>query len=125
MKEEEIRIGMKVVPHKKSIFCPLEQSNVWMCCRPLGQEYLFVVRVDNERAISRCPYWVLSESENKRQGDYFAAEDFEPYVEPVQKVKKFIIPTCKSCKYFCPEVMDASCDDFICAKLSTTDPDSQ
>ena len=81
MKKEDVEIGMKVKVHKKSIGCPLSQSDVYISAEKNNQKFLYVAHQhmsdkgtdkfllhNDEDCISWC-------------GDYFSCLDFEPYVE--------------------------------------------
>jgi len=76
MKREFIVVGMKVVPHSKSVFSygDLNNSINWQYAIRVNQPYLFVSDI--------CPeYIVLDYIEGSNGGDYFLPEDFEPYIE--------------------------------------------
>lgn len=73
MKLEDVKIGMKVVPHSKSINSSLEISLHWRNAKKQG--YLYVTRIDEDIII-------LNANKEGSTGDYFCASDFEPYIEP-------------------------------------------
>jgi hypothetical protein len=77
MKIEDIVFGMKVVPHAKTAhgWEGLNNSGVWKSALNKNQPYLFVEEFDD----NECAY-ELSENEDE-EGDFFNAEDFEPYIE--------------------------------------------
>jgi len=85
MKHEDVKVGMKVVPHSKSIYCAMG-FDAWTNCyvgkKFVESGYLVVTGIDN------CE-WIMLDDENdtkvdgyKPTGDYFLASDFELYVEP-------------------------------------------
>ena len=78
MKNEDVKIGMKVVPHDKTA---AGWSNFlkWLASGDNTKPYLFVVSFSQiEQA------WILSEHKGGL-GSYFNASDFEPYVKPRRK----------------------------------------
>jgi len=83
MLKEDAKIGMKVVPHDKTVWSDLEDSNSWQLALKRGQNYLFVTQWDDSE---EC--FILSEDENDLEGgDFFNANDFEPYEEGGLKEK--------------------------------------
>ncbi len=75
MKDEDVRVGMRVIPHDKTagMYRGLEQSAVWRTANTINQPYLFVVD-------TYAGAWTLSENKDDRVGsEYFRASDFEPY----------------------------------------------
>jgi len=78
MLEEHVRIGMRVVPFQKTAFGNLEHSNVWKDALNKNQSYLYIVGWDTS-----LNYFVLDDEnfDNGDNGDYYNAEDFEPYEE--------------------------------------------
>lgn len=87
MKHEEVKFGMKVVPHSKTsdgrVQC-LENSVVWQEAIKIGQPYLYVV---SKKPNDDYPECVLSLKYKRKQavhyfemtGDYFLSSDFEKY----------------------------------------------
>lgn len=77
LKKENVKIGMKVVPHSKTVWSELEESNSWKLALVRKQNYLYVIAWDNDE---QC--FVLSENLiDEEGGDFFNPEDFEPYEE--------------------------------------------
>lgn len=74
MKYENIKVGMSVVPHKRSIWGGLDTSCCWTEAKRIGQPYLFVVKIDREVIDLHYEYACTS-------GDCFLPEDFEPYIK--------------------------------------------
>jgi hypothetical protein len=72
MKNKDVKSGMKVVPHSKSIGCSFEKSSVWEDALVRDQPYLYVSHMGDGA-------WLLSDQENDYAWDYFNAKDFEPY----------------------------------------------
>jgi len=83
MKKENVKIGMRVVPHQKTVFkdMGLEDSGAWEEARNRNQEFLYVVEWE-----SGFNAFVLNYEDNLN-GDYFKAEDFELYEEDGLKDK--------------------------------------
>lgn len=73
MRFEDVKVGMKVVPHSKSIYSKLNDCNSWKNAKLKSQPYLYVIKISLEEG-----YVVLNEDE-KYTGDYFKPEDFELY----------------------------------------------
>lgn len=76
MNAEDIKIGMKVVPHSKSYAGNFETSAHINRAKDNGQPYLFVNAFVPKR------FYVLGFTEapnNAYYGDFYTAEDFEPY----------------------------------------------
>ena len=76
MKEEDIKIGMKVVPFQKTAeeWGDLSSSQVWQKARG-SQGFLYVFGLDREEDA-----WILS-ADKTNDGDFFRSEDFELYIE--------------------------------------------
>lgn len=89
MKHEDVKIGMKVVPHSKTVSGAVrfEHCSTWNRAKSNNQSFLYVV----DFSIGSYA-WVLNEvgEINSIQGDFFNASDFEPYIEE-ETIKKEII----------------------------------
>ena len=77
MQNQDVKVGMKVVPHSKTVFSALVYSYQWDIAKQRDQPYLFVNRYDETGHA-----WSLS-FESGGYGDFFNASDFEPYQEPI------------------------------------------
>ena len=78
MKIEDVKIGMKVVPHSKNGMFPvedLENSNEWRMAVGEQQPYFYVNSI--ERDIVVCS----AEKIPFKSGDFFLASDLTPYEE--------------------------------------------
>lgn len=73
MDVSEIKVGMKVAPHSKSIGVPLEDSISWNRCWAKGLGYLYVVSL--EGGCIACS----DDPSDAIRGDWFEAKDLEPY----------------------------------------------
>ncbi len=81
MLHNDVRIGMKVVPHGKTAdgrSLGLRSSAVWKRAKKMKQPFLYVSK--------KTPAWaegyqecVLSETYLDKDGDYFLAIDFKRY----------------------------------------------
>lgn len=82
MNRTDVVIGMKVVPHKKSIGISLRQSNAYKAMKSIHQPFLYVA---HQHAQDRDVSDKFMLTDDKRQiyicGDYFLCSDFEPYIE--------------------------------------------
>ena len=75
MKEQDVRIGMKVVPHDKTAGQKgLKKSTIWEVAKDDSLNYLYV-RGKDEGA------FILSNKENYGMAERFNACDFEPYID--------------------------------------------
>lgn len=77
MRKQDIKIGMKVVPFRKTAegwSYPLDESHCWNDAKAMG--FLYVVAWEAEE---NC--WVLSGRLESKSGDFFHSRDFRPYVE--------------------------------------------
>ena len=86
MKNEDVKIGMKVVPHDKTAtgWGNLSSSGHWKAAQEKGQPFLFVSS-QCTNAFDKAPVWVLGKTQDI-DGDLFNASDFEPYaVKPRRK----------------------------------------
>lgn len=81
MKDKDVKIGMKVVPHKKTrgfvgdnrTNSDLANSYIWNYAKGVGQSFLYVTRKESN-------YWVLSYDKSQGiMGDFFNASDFKPF----------------------------------------------
>jgi hypothetical protein len=79
MKKEDIIIGIKVVPHDKTVdedyYGGLDKSNVWKRAQENDQPYLYLV------GYSELDNAYILNNKNIYDGDFFNIEDFEPYNE--------------------------------------------
>jgi hypothetical protein len=73
MKLEDIKIGMKVVPHSKSILNSLEICGEWNN-RGKNQGFLYVSRKHADR--------ISLSAQKGFEGNHYLPSDFEPYQEP-------------------------------------------
>ena len=77
MIDENVKLGMKVVPHTKTPYMSdLSTSVTWLAARAKQQPFLYVVRYERYEG-----WWLLNDVEYPITGDYFLASDFEPYEE--------------------------------------------
>ena len=75
MKEQDIRIGMKVVPHDKTAgHKGLKKSTTWEVAKDDRQNYLYVRGKESG-------VYILSNKENYGIAEVFNACDFEPYID--------------------------------------------
>ena len=82
MKDEDVRVGMRVVPHDKTAGgTGLEECLVWRLAKEIGHPYLFV-----DAHIGK--YWRLCHTENGEDAAYFYASDFEPYEDLDRRIAK-------------------------------------
>ena len=80
MKMSEIKIGMKVVPFKKTVtgYGGLRHSAAWNTAKEMEQPFLYVIKD------SLCPRGAVCCSMRRKAygpGDYFMPGDLKPYVE--------------------------------------------
>ena len=88
MRLEDVKVGMKVVPHSKSVWNTLDESEVWKKAKSIRQPYLYVCGFDY--ACYDCQRGVvLKVDTDESYGDFFLASDFEPYVEKQDSTKIF------------------------------------
>lgn len=80
MKKSQIKIGMKVVPFRKSVdgYARLRESHQVEVAKKMGQPFLYVTERNEDE---HC--WCLSVSNvpNTHVADFFNSWDFVPYVE--------------------------------------------
>jgi len=82
MKDKDVEIGMKVVPHSKTLCMSLEAHN-----QTAGKkDFMYVIRQLNAEA------WVLNNKADADWGDFFKASDFEPYEEKSRQVTSDFVP---------------------------------
>lgn len=85
MKDCDVKKGMKVVPHSKSVWCGSDNcidSVDWRTAQERKQPFLYVLYYGEEENA-----WVLGSEMRARVGDFFLASDFEPY-DPVAEVQE-------------------------------------
>jgi len=77
MKEDNVEIGMKVVPFQKTAegWGDLDSSNIWYDAKRKAQPFLYVTGWDGEEDA-----WLLNIT-SEEDGDFFRSEDFELYFE--------------------------------------------
>jgi len=73
LKIEHIILGMKIIPHSKSVGSHFD-SSCWRMVKENKDPYLYVIRIDGNTI-------VLDETKDAELGDYFLPEDLEPYIE--------------------------------------------
>jgi len=80
MKREDVIIGMKVIPHKKSVGCSLNFSNAYIEMKASKQEFLYVAHQHADE-VGKSDRFLLSNDETNMYlcGDYFLCSDFEEY----------------------------------------------
>ena len=75
MKEQDVRIGMKVVPHDKTAGQKgLKKSTIWEVAKEDSLNYLYVRGKEDG-------VFILSNEENYGIGELFNPCDFEPYID--------------------------------------------
>ena len=75
MKEQDVRIGMKVVPHDKTAGQKgLKKSTIWEVAKDDRLNYLYVRGKEDG-------VFILSNEENYGIGELFNPCDFEPYID--------------------------------------------
>ena len=83
MKDCDVKQGMKVVPHSKSVWCGCDNcidSGNWRTAQKREQPFLYVLYYEEDENA-----WVLGSEMQASGGDYFLASDFEPY-DPVAEI---------------------------------------
>lgn len=74
MKDKDVRIGMKVVPHDKTAGVKgLKKSTIWEVAKDDSLKYLYVRGKEDG-------VYILSNKENYGIAEEFNACDFEPYI---------------------------------------------
>lgn len=80
MKKSDVKIGMRVVPFRKTVpgWFNLNESHQWKISQENKMNFLYVVGWENEE---NC--WCLSTKNepDTMDSDFFRASDFRPYVE--------------------------------------------
>jgi len=81
MKLKDVKVGMKVVPHSKTEgYCNLDKCELYRRAKERGQPFLYVTGIDDMSDVGTVV--ILSDTNEKLgEGNYYKAEDFEPYVE--------------------------------------------
>lgn len=80
MENENVKLGMKVVPHSKSYAQDLHNSQHWKMAKEKGWNYLYVNFIHTWHTHGKV--FVLGfgyNGENLVNGDFFLASDFEPF----------------------------------------------
>lgn len=81
MRYEDVKIGMKVVPHSKSVGVYSRGSYMLAQYEKKGLKFLYVTK-------KRDDFCVLNvNKEPDGSGDFFLSSDFEPYIEPLKVTK--------------------------------------
>ena len=89
MKDEDVKIGMRVVPHSK-----LNDNNflsygiVYKRALSKNQKYLYVINIEKFK-IGNNNVYTLNDIiyENYQTGDFYIASDFEPDIKTERKEK--------------------------------------
>lgn len=88
MKRKDVKIGMKVVPFKKSLVYDvgiiqtkkakknLEESSQWEEAKKIGQPFLYVKEIMEEEGFE---FICLGVRRYKPAADFFLPRDFRPY----------------------------------------------
>ena len=95
MKNEDVKAGMKVVPHSKTVegWGSLNECVPWKQAAERKQPYLFVHGFENHvnTGTGLTQAWALGvEIDRNGSGYFFNASDFEPYQEP-QPVTSYVV----------------------------------
>ena len=79
MRMSEIKIGMKVVPFRKTVkgFGNLSVSHQWAFAKEMEQPFLYVIKDSSPRGVVCCS----TRRKAYGRGDYFMPGDLKPYVE--------------------------------------------
>ena len=77
MKEQDVRIGMKVVPHAKTTGKEFQECPAWNTAKYINQPYLYVSSVKYKKEGKS----MLCISENGGTGSFYNHTDFEPYID--------------------------------------------
>lgn len=80
MNRSDVVIGMKVVPHAKTIGKPLHLSSAYNDAKAKNQQFLYVAH-QHADDIGRSDRFLLSDDDIRFCGDYFMCSDFEEYKE--------------------------------------------
>lgn len=94
MNIKDVRIGMKVVPTKKTVpeYSGLSNSHEWQKAKEFHPEHPFLYVIQNldkrrESYEDDMPAHVVVLSARRKysmSGDYFFPEDFKPYEQPTK-----------------------------------------
>ena len=88
MKEQDVRIGMKVVPHTKTTGKEFQECPAWDTAKYINQPYLYVI----EKNIRNEGKSLLCVSENGGIGSFYNYADFEPYINLTETLTKTLQP---------------------------------
>lgn len=77
MNRDDVQLGIKVVPHGKSLGCGLSQSGEYKRMVDKRQKFLYVVHQHMNDKIIGIDRLLLSSDEKALCGDYFKSTDFE------------------------------------------------
>ena len=80
MENNEVKIGMKVIPHSKSYALDLHNSQHWKMAQEKGQNYLFVNYIHHSHTHGKVFVLSFEPTSPPRgaTGDFFIASDFDP-----------------------------------------------
>jgi len=78
-----VKIGMRVVPFKKSVISNIEDSVVWNEAQKIGQKYLYVINIEYHRV-------VLNIYKKDVTGDFYLADDFCDFDTRENKLKRIL-----------------------------------
>ena len=117
MKLEDVEVGMKVVPHSKSIIGCLSDSIVWRKAQERKQPYLYV-------ALVGCPYetsvhdakkviLLEVEKEDPFGCDYFLPEDIEQWCDADEAPEGYYAVAEQSCSE-CAFYRELDCSNVAC-----------
>ncbi len=77
MKEQDVRIDMKVVPHSKTTGMEFQECPAWNTAKYINQPYLYVI----EKNFRNEGKSLLCVSKAGGLGSFYNHTDFEPYID--------------------------------------------
>lgn len=73
MKDADVKVGMKVIPVRKSVGMSFKSSSAIKSLQSGNKNFLVIDEINSLKDSDRITYTI--------QGDFFIAKDFEPYIE--------------------------------------------
>jgi len=79
MENQDVKLGMKVVPHSKSYARELAKSTEWSNAIKNNQGFLYVNYIHPSKTHGNVFVLGANQVNSSAVGDFFIASDFEPF----------------------------------------------
>lgn len=115
MKLEDVKVGMKVVPHSKSTGCTFTEFNTVKSEHRKNDPWLYVCRIQNDGVIYLSP-----EMDDDYHATYFLPEDIEQWCDADEAPEGYYAVSGQSCSE-CAFYRELDCSNMVCCDTDRKD----